>query len=150
MTHRLPAVLTALALATGALVAAAPPAAAASSLRFGKIYYDSPGSDTRTNTSLDAEWAIIKNVATTTKCLTGYTVRDTSAHVYTFGTFCLGGGKSVYLHTGKGTNTASHRYWGSGAYIWNNTGDTAYLKTSGGTLLDSCHWAGGAPGYVYC
>lgn len=149
MTHRLPGVLAALALATGVLVAAAPPAAATSSLRFGKIYYDSPGSDTRTNTSLNAEWAVIKNVATTTKCLTHWTVRDVTGHTYTFGSFCLGAGKSVYLHTGKGTNSATHRYWGSGSYIWNNTGDTAYLRNSYGTLMDSCRWPDG-PGYVYC
>ena len=40
-------------------------------------------------------------------------------------------------------------YWGSRAYIWNNTGDTAYLKNSVGTLKDSCGW-GSVASYVLC
>ncbi|MFN2537747.1 MAG: lamin tail domain-containing protein, partial [Mycobacteriales bacterium] len=100
-----------------------PAASAASTVLIGKTYYDSPGSDTRTNTSLNAEWVTIKNVSSTARSLQGWTLRDASGHVYTFGTFTLGGGKSVVIHTGKGTNTTTHRYWGSGSYIWNNTGD---------------------------
>lgn len=147
--RRLPALLASLGLAVTALVAAAPPASAASAVRFGKIYYDSPGTDYRTNTSLNAEYAVIKNTASTTRCLTGWTVRDAAGHTYKFGSFCLGGGKSVTLHTGSGTNTASHRYWGSGNYIWNNDGDKAYLRNGSGTLMDYCSF-GASADYVYC
>jgi hypothetical protein len=132
------------ALATAGLAAvgvfAAVPAEAASSIQFRTIYVNSPGSDTRTNSSLNAEYATVKNTSTTTKTLTGMTVRDASGHVYKFGTFKLGGGASVRLHTGTGTNTASNRYWGSGNYIWNNSGDTARLESSSGTTLDTCSW----------
>jgi hypothetical protein len=38
-------------------------------------------------------------------------------HVYTFGSFKLGAGKSVTLHTGKGINTVSHFYWVRGWYV---------------------------------
>lgn len=138
-----------LALSAGTVVVGAPPAHAASALQFGKIYYNSPGSDTRTNTSLNAEYVVIKNTSSTTKCLTGWTVRDAAGHVYKFGTFCLGGYKSVTLHTGKGTNTAAHRYWGSGNYIWNNTGDKAYLRNGAGTQMDYCAWGSGV-GYLTC
>ncbi|MGC4804198.1 lamin tail domain-containing protein [Micromonospora sp. DT233] len=72
--------------------------------------------------------------------LKSWTVRDKARHVYTFGDFRLAAGKSVYLHTGKGTNTSTDRYWGSGAYIWNNDGDTAYLRNSAGTQIDTCSW----------
>ena len=140
-----PAVVLSLA---GVLLGAAP-AEAASSLQFGRIYYNSPGTDTRSNTSLNAEWAIVKNVSSSTRCLTGWTVRDVAGHVYTFGSFCLGPSKYVYLHTGSGTNSASHRYWRSGNYIWNNTGDTAYLRNGSGTLMDSCKW-GSSGSYTYC
>lgn len=58
-------------------------------------------------------------------------------------------GASFYLHTGKGTNSPTHRYRGSGAYIWNNTGDTAYLCNSSGTLIDSCPWGSGGS-HTYC
>jgi hypothetical protein len=136
-----------LALSFGLL--AVPQAEASGPLQFGKIVYNSPGTDTRTNTSLNAEYVVVRNLGSTTKCLTGWTVRDVAAHVYKFGTFCVGGYKSVTLHTGRGTNTAAHRYWGSGNYIWNNTGDKAYLRNSAGTLMDSCAWGSGI-GYLTC
>jgi hypothetical protein len=149
MPRRLFSFVASVVVSFGGLVVAAPPAHAASALLFGRIYYNSPGTDTRTNTSLNAEWAIVKNVGTTTRCLTNWTVRDAAGHTYKFGSFCLGAGKYVYLHTGRGTNTASHRYWGSGNYIWNNTGDRAYLRNSVGTLMDSCSW-GSSGSYTYC
>jgi hypothetical protein len=31
-------------------------------------------------------------------------------------------------------------YWGSGNYIWNNTGDTATLRNASGKTLDTCSW----------
>ncbi|MFE9691992.1 hypothetical protein [Micromonospora sp. NPDC005806] len=35
------------------------------------------------------------------------------------------------------------------AYIWNNTGDTAYLRNSAGTSIDTCSW-GSSGSYTYC
>lgn len=147
--RRLSTILAALPLAAFGVLANAAPAQAASPLQFGRIQYDSPGSDTRTNTSLNAEYVSIKNLTSTTKCLTGWTVRDAAGHVYKFGSFCLAGYKYVYLHTGRGTNTSLHRYWNSGNYIWNNTGDRAYLRNSAGTQMDYCAWGSGA-GYLNC
>jgi Lamin Tail Domain len=126
------------------------PAEASSPIQFGKIQYDSPGSDTRSNSSLNAEYVVIKNVGATNRTLTGFTVRDAQNHVYRFGAFTLKAGKSLRLHTGKGTNTSTDGYWGSGSYIWNNSGDKAVLKTGGGTTLDSCSWASTGAGYKYC
>lgn len=80
--------------------------------------------------------------------LTGYTVRDAVGHTYTFGTFSLRAGKRVYLHTGSGTDTWQHRYWGQDWYIWNNNGDTAQLRNALGTPRDSCSYLGGSPGYI--
>jgi hypothetical protein len=139
----------ALLLALSCAVLAAPQAEASSAIQFGKIVYNSPGTDTRTNTSLNAEYVLIRNTGSTTRCLTGWTVRDAAAHVYTFSTFCLGGYKSVTLHTGHGTNTSTNRYWGSGNYIWNNTGDKAYLRNAAGTQADYCAWGSGI-GYLTC
>ena len=84
--------------------------------------------------------------------LKSWTVRDKAGHVYTFKTsYSLGAGKRVYLHTGKGTDgrpDAQHRYQNSGNYIWNNTGDTAYLRNAAGKTIDTCSWTSGtAPTY---
>jgi hypothetical protein len=76
---------------------------------FGKIYYDSPGSDTGSNASLNAEYVTVKNTSSTTRSLTGYTVRDKANHVYKFGTFegdppfPLGKGRAVALCNARPT-----------------------------------------------
>ena len=56
------------------------PAEAASGLQIQKVYYNPPGADTTSNTQLNAEWVQIKNVTSTTKYLTGWTVRDKCCH----------------------------------------------------------------------
>ncbi|HEY0530949.1 MAG TPA: lamin tail domain-containing protein [Actinoplanes sp.] len=124
----------------GLAVAATPAEAATPSVNFSRIYVNSPGSDTRSNKSLNAEWVLLRNNTTKSIQLKGWTVRDKSAHVYTFGSFSLGSKKTVYVHTGKGTNTSANRYWGSGNYIWNNTGDTATLKNASKSTIDTCSW----------
>jgi hypothetical protein len=113
---------------------------AASPVRISAVQYDSPGSDTGSNSSLNAEWVRITNYSTSRKTLTGWTLRDLSNHVYRFGTFSLGAGKSVRIHTGSGTNSATDRYWRSSGYVWNNTGDKAILKNSVGTTVSTRSW----------
>lgn len=124
----------------GIAVAASPAEAATPSVTFNRIYVNSPGTDNRSNASLNAEWARLRNNTSKSIQLKGWTVRDKSGHVYTFGSFTLGSGKTVYLHTGKGTNNSTNRYWGSGNYIWNNDGDTATLKNASRSTVDTCSW----------
>ena len=142
------------------LLALAPAAQAATpAVQITKIWYDSPGSpDAGANSSLNGEYVQLKNTTKKAITLKGWTVRDTtkrSDHVYTFGTFTLGAGKTVTLRTGKGTNSATNRYWGrSGggtfAYIWNQTYDTAYLRNTAGKLIDSCAYNSSRVDYKNC
>lgn len=126
----------------GTLLATGPQASAASPSTSGAaitaIYFDSPGSDRGGNTSLNAEWVQIKNVTRSTKTLTHWTIRDASRHTYTFPTFTLRAGATVKVHTGSGTKSSSNLYWGQRWYIWNNTGDTAYLRNASGKTVDTC------------
>ena len=135
-------IIAAAALALGAALAVGSPAEAATpALRFHGAQYDSPGSDTRSAASLDNEWVSLVNTGSKSVNLNHYTIRDAANHVYTFGNVSIAGrGGRLWLHTGKGTNTTANRYWGSGNYIWNNTGDTAYLRNSAGKAVDSCAW----------
>ncbi|MFJ5798240.1 lamin tail domain-containing protein [Streptomyces decoyicus] len=126
------------------------PAQAAGSVRLYKIYYDSPGSDTRSTTSLNAEYVQIKNSTSRAVSLTGWTLTDASRHTYTFGSYSLGAGKTVTVHTGKGTNTAAHRYQGRGAYVWNNDRDSATLKKSTGGTVDTCSYNSTRADYKMC
>lgn len=66
-----------------------------------------------------------------------WTLRDIANHVFTFPTFSLAPNATVRVWTKSGTNTSTDLYWGSGAAIWNNTGDTAYLRDSVGTPVDT-------------
>ena len=116
------------------------PAQAASPITISGVQYDSPGSDLGGNRSLNAEWVRLTNRGSRATALTGWTLRDRANHVYRFGTFKLGAGKSVVIHTGRGTNTAAHRYWRSGWYIWNNDGDRAVLKNRAGTTVSTRTW----------
>jgi hypothetical protein len=117
-------------------------ATSSAGIRIDTIFFDSPGADTGSNSSLNAEWIRLKNTGSTARKLTGWTVRDTSGHVYKFGTYKLGAGKTVKIHSGNGSNTARDRYWRSDGYIWNNDGDRAKLKSKAGTVIDTCSYSG--------
>jgi hypothetical protein len=136
--------------ASGAVLLLAAPAQAASPIQFGKIQYDTPGADASNNTAMNGEWVTVKNTGSKAVALKGWTLRDAQSHVYTFGTFTLGAGKSVVIRSGKGTNTATKLYWQQSWYVWNNTGDTATLKNASRVTQDSCRWTTSKPGYTYC
>ncbi|WIM93204.1 lamin tail domain-containing protein [Actinoplanes oblitus] len=132
--------ISAIAVALGGSLFAAAPAEAAPSLRFDYARYDSPGTDNRSNKSLNAEWISLVNTGRTAVSLKGWKIVDRS-RTYTFGNVTIAGnGGKVTLHTGKGTDTRTQLYWGSGNYVWNNTGDTATLKTKAGKTHDTCTW----------
>jgi Lamin Tail Domain len=125
----------------GTLTISGPASAATPSLRFHGAQYDSPGKDTRSNASLNAEWISLVNTGSKAVNLKGYTIRDASRHTYTFGstTIAAKGGR-IWVKTGKGTKSGRNVFWGSGNYIWNNTGDTATLRNASGKSLDTCSW----------
>ena len=123
--------------------AAPAPTPAAGSVRFTRIQYNPPGTDNAAN--LNNEWVQVTNNTRGTVNLRGWTVRDAAGNVYTFTTTVyLGAGKSLIVHTGKGTATTGHRYWGRTTYVWNNGGDTATLRTGAGRTIDSCRWGAGS------
>lgn len=124
-------------------VLAAPAASAASAVRISYVYYNSPGSDTGSNTSLNAEYVRIKNFSSTNRSLTGWTLRDKTGYTYRFPTFTLKAGATVTVRTGKGTASSTTRYYNRTWYVWNNSGDTAYLRNASGTTVDTCSWSGG-------
>ena len=140
--RKLVSTIAALAITLGGVAATGAPAAAAGpALRFFGTQYDSPGKDTRSAASLRAEWISLVNTGAKPVSLKGYTIRDKANHVYKFGAVKIAAkGGRVWLRTGKGKATASTVYWGSGNYIWNNTGDTAYLRNAAGKTVDTCTW----------
>jgi Lamin Tail Domain/FG-GAP repeat len=115
------------------------------------VQYDPPGSDEPiTNSKLDAEYVVVKNYSGTSYNLAGWTLRDKSSHVYTFPSYALSGGASVTVHTGSGTNGTGNLYQDASTYIWNNTGDTAYLRAFNGATVNTCSWSDTGSGSTSC
>lgn len=102
-----------------------------------EIRFDADGDD---NQNLDDEWVRITNRSGSPADLTGWVLKDTSAtHRYRFPDgFVLGGGASVTVRTGCGTDTATDLHWcNEGSAVWNNSGDTAFLLDPVGNIVDS-------------
>lgn len=153
MRHRVIATACAAGTAVGAAAAvllATAPADAAGSVHITEIYYNSPGSDTRSNTSINGEWVLIKNTTSKSASLKGWTLTDASRHTYTVPTFTLKAGKTVKIRTGKGGNTSATLYQGRAAYVWNNDKDTATLRKSTGSKADSCSYNSKKASYKKC
>ncbi|GGY21875.1 lamin tail domain-containing protein [Streptomyces tanashiensis] len=125
-------------------------AQAAGSVHLYKIYYDSPGTDNRSNGSLNAEYVQIRNTTGAAVNLRGWTLTDAANHKYTFGNYTLGKGKIVTVRTGRGTNTAANVYQNRAAYVWNNDKDTAKLRKSNGTTVDTCSYNSTRVDYKWC
>lgn len=125
-------------------------AQAAGSVYITKIWYDSPGSDKRSNASLNGEWVQIKNSTTKSVSLKGWKLTDASRHVYTFKTFTLKAGKTVTVKTGKGKDTAATVFQQRAAYVWNNDKDKATLTRSTGAVHDTCSYNSTRYDYKNC
>ena len=136
--------------AAAGVLAGMQPAAAVTGppVRIVSVQYDSPGTDSRSNASLNAEWVVLRNVTGARVDLTGWTLRDAQNQVYSFGALTLAARATVRVHTGRGTNTAADRYWGRSNYVWNNTGDRAVLR-SRTAVAQTCSWGRGS-GSVTC
>jgi phosphatidylserine/phosphatidylglycerophosphate/cardiolipin synthase-like enzyme len=86
---------------------------------------------------VQGEYVQIENLGGDGQSMTDWTLRDEANHIFTFPGFSLGAGKTVRVWTKDGSDTQTDMYWGSGTAIWNNTGDTAYLRDSQGDLIDT-------------
>ncbi|MGW3951998.1 lamin tail domain-containing protein [Streptomyces sp. NPDC004752] len=144
----LPAALAGAALLTGTLLST--PAQAAGGVTIHHVWFDSPGSDNGSNASLNGEWVQLKNTSRSAVSLKGWVLKDAANHKYVFPNLRIGAGKTVKVHTGKGSDTASHTYQNRRAYVWNNTSDTATLTKASGAKVDSCSWTTRDPSDKWC
>ncbi|MGW0844107.1 lamin tail domain-containing protein [Streptomyces sp. NPDC002787] len=143
----LPALAGAVAL-TGTLLSS--PAEAAGGVIIYRVYFDSPGKDTRSNASLNGEWVQIKNTGSKAVSLKGWVLKDPQNHKYTFLNVSIGAKKTMKVLTGSGKDTSTTKYQNRKAYVWNNTSDTATLSKAGGSKVDSCSWTTRDASDKYC
>ncbi len=95
--------------------------------------------------NLNGEWVRIGNAGTQAVNLSGWWVRDSGLRRYTFkpGTVVPAGGR-IYVHVGRGRDTATDKYWGMPAQVFTNVdaahpgvGEGAYLFDPQGDLRRS-------------
>lgn len=123
--------------------------AATPAVKISVIRYNPPGADTTSTTQLDGEYVTLKNTTSTSRSITGWTLRDAQGHVYKLSTFTLAAGASVRIHTGPGVNSRTDRYWGLRWYVWNNDKDTATLKNAAGTTVHTCGYVAASTSTTY-
>ena len=96
------------------------------------VHADAEGDDRQ---NLNDEYIVIENRGNTPIDLTGWTVLDEANHRYLFPNFVLSAKVRLMLRTGLGKNTKSEIFWGSRRPIWNNDGDTIFIKDAEGSLI---------------
>ena len=79
----------------------------------------------------NGEWVVFKNICDYECNLTGWFVKDSGRNKYKFLNFILESRSSVKLFSGAGNDTEDELYWdkkGSCKALWDNDGDTLYLR----------------------
>lgn len=103
-----------------------------SSCIYAKINYNAKGDD---NENLNDEFIIFKNLCDYEIDMNNWLVKDEQGNKYTFTKFVLLPGHIVTLYSGSGIDTDSQLYWNSKKPIWNNEGDTLYLRDAKGKMI---------------
>ena len=83
------------------------------------------------------EYVEIRNDDSKSIQLRNWTLHDiASGQVFTFPSCLLEPGKVCRFYTNENQPEWCGFSYGSGSAIWNNTGDTAYLRDGNGTMID--------------
>ncbi len=95
------------------------------------LNYNAPGDD---RFNLNGEYVKLINTTAEPINLTGWTIKDVATNIYQFPRFVLQPAKKVYIHSGEGQDTHKRLYWNSQTPVWNNDGDTLFLRDCSGAL----------------
>jgi hypothetical protein len=97
------------------------------------FHYNAAGND---HDNLNDEYVTFRNQCQYPIDMTSWTVRDERvSHIYTIPRFVLHARASFTLYTGSGRDTSSRLYWGHNQAIWNNDGDTLFLRDDSGRAI---------------
>ena len=87
-------------------------------------------------TSEPDEYVVIENDESFPIQLQNWTLRDEANHIFTFPSFVIQPNQQCRIYTNENHPETCGFNYGSSTAIWNNGGDTAYLRNSIGTLID--------------
>jgi micrococcal nuclease len=97
-----------------------------------QIHFDADGDD---SLNLNDEYVIFENDGTAPIDMTDWMTLDEANNLYIFPTFVLGNGSTITLYTGQGIDNSTEVYWGNDNPIWNNDGDSLFLRDAEGYLV---------------
>jgi hypothetical protein len=113
--------------------------------------YNAPGADSDSRRSLNGERIRIRNSGDQRVSIKGWTIHDAGRdNTYTFPyDVKLRPGEYMVLYTGPGPDLAGSCadaecprsyfwHWDKNHHVWDNTGDTAVLSRSDGSVVDRC------------
>jgi len=103
------------------------------------FHYDAGGND---NENLNDEYLTLQNKCDNSISMNDWEVKDEGTNIYTFKGFVLGSNSKVTLYTGSGSDTVNELYWSKKRAVWNNKGDTLFLRDDKGNLVLSYSYPG--------
>jgi competence protein ComEC len=105
----------------------------ASALEVTEVHADARGDEYE---NLNDEYVVLRNTGSQTLDLSGWSVADEADHRYTFPEeTTLAPGETLTLRTGIGRDGGGDYYWNSERPIWNNAGDTVFVRDADGSLV---------------
>lgn len=111
-----------------------------SDLAVSNVHADAEGDD---HDNLNDEYVEFTNEGNEAIELTGWMVEDEANHDYYFPSgFTLDAGATVTLYTGSGEDTDDELYWGESQAVWNNGGDTIYVRNDAGETVIEYEYSG--------
>lgn len=82
------------------------------------------------------EYVVIENDDSVPIQLKNWTKRDEANHIFTFPSFVIQPNQTCRVYTNEIHSEWCGFSYGSGKAIWNNGGDTAYLRDAYGTIIN--------------
>jgi competence protein ComEC len=107
------------------------------SLEIVSVDNNAPGDD---NANLNEEYITFRILESGS--LAGFAVEDESGSHYDFPDRRFSAGQLLTLHTGSGTDSQTHLYWGSTREVWNNGSDTIKVfDPRGQTVIEHLYYS---------
>jgi len=106
-------------------------------IKIERFHWNAKGNDCK---NLNDEYVVFKNECKHDCNISGWKVRDNSSrNEFVFPEVTLPGGSEATLYSGCGLNSRTKLYWCNKGHkcnaVWDNEGDTLYLRDSNGALV---------------
>lgn len=102
------------------------------------VHYDARGND---EDNLNDEYVVLINSGDEVIRLSGWSMHDEHGNTFDFPNgFVLTPSHSATIYTGSGTNMATALYWHHETPVWNNDGDTVFIRNEKNEIIVTYSW----------